>query len=381
LDEPLQHTTICGILINIDMVLDSGRRMNRFKTLSTGTVTLIGSGEMSSSMSRVHRMVMESIDGPVQPFFIDTPAGFQLNVHQISDKARRYFRQHFNRDLQIASYPSNSLPPDQVEKALTGLKKANYIFAGPGSPSYAVKHWRGSPILNVLHDRLNSGAHLAFASAASIALGSYAVPVYEIYKVGDVPFWMEGLHFFQPFGFDPVIVPHWNNAEGKDHDTRFCFMGKSRMAPLIAKLPDDVVIFGIDEYTAVTLDFRQQSVQVVGAGSAFIRTQDQEMSFAAGSGFDIGLLANPANSGLPRAQPSLQEKTGVNEEPSKIWAGDIPEEGQIPSAFIDWLVALRSRFRKEKKWDLADELRNKLAEFGIGIEDGPTTTTWKRKPD
>ena len=34
------------------------------------------------------------------------------------------------------------------------------------------------------------------------------------------------------FGFNLVVVPHWNNAEGGNHDTRFCFMGEPRFKKL-----------------------------------------------------------------------------------------------------------------------------------------------------
>ena len=39
------------------------------------------------------------------------------------------------------------------------------------------------------------------------------------------------------FGFNFVVIPHWNNAEGGTHDTRFCYMGESRFRKLEALLP------------------------------------------------------------------------------------------------------------------------------------------------
>jgi hypothetical protein len=62
-------------------------------TQSSGTLTLMGSGEMTEAMGRVHRIVMSRIEGPVRPVFMDTPAGFQLNADEIASKAVRYFRQ------------------------------------------------------------------------------------------------------------------------------------------------------------------------------------------------------------------------------------------------------------------------------------------------
>jgi hypothetical protein len=349
---------------------------------STGTLTLIGSGEMSPSMSRVHRMVLDKINGPVQAVFLDTPAGFQLNVDQISDKACQYFKKHFNLDLAVASFKSRDLPPAHVLKALSCLKSANYIFAGPGSPTYAVKNWQDSEVLHALHTRLQRGAHIVFASAASIALGSYALPVYEIYKVGKSPFWVKGLNFFAPFGFEPAIISHWNNTEGGTHDTRFCYMGKPRMEILENKLPAAVVILGIDEYTALTLDFNQKQCHVTGAGSVFLRNNNREISFPSGSAFDIGLLKTPDTRALSPDDAGHFENKIDSPGPSPPESPeDALKSGEISPVFIDWLVLFRSRLRNEQKWDLADEIRGKLSELGILIEDGPTATSWRKKSD
>ena len=43
------------------------------------------------------------------------------------------------------------------------------------------------------------------------------------------------------------------------------------------------------------------------------------------------------------------------------------------------LIEARTAARKEKNWQLADEIRNKLGEMGITLEDTPTGTAWKRK--
>jgi hypothetical protein len=349
---------------------------------STGSITLIGSGEMSPSMSRVHRMVMGKINGPVQAAFLDTPAGFQLNVDHISEKACQYFKKHFHLNLTVASFKSSNLPLSRVEQTLSCLKTANYIFAGPGSPTYAVKNWQGSPVLQALYAKLQNGAHLVFASAAAIALGSYALPVYEIYKVGETPFWMDGLNFFAPFGCEPTIIPHWNNMEGETHDTRFCYMGKFRMDILENKLPSAIVILGIDEHTAVTLDFNQKQCHVTGAGSAFLRNKNREMSFPPESSFNMRLLETFDNGALsPEKAKPVEEKMDFSRPEPFTWPGEAPKHGEVPLSFINWLVLFRSRLRDERKWDLADEIREKLDEFGILLDDGPTATSWRKKSD
>ena len=47
-------------------------------------------------------------------------------------------------------------------------------------------------------------------------------------------------------------------------------------------------------------------------------------------------------------------------------------------AEIEALVAQRNEAKANKDWGTADEIRNKLQEMGIVLEDGPSGTTWRR---
>ncbi|MFC2005450.1 cysteine--tRNA ligase [Chloroflexota bacterium] len=53
--------------------------------------------------------------------------------------------------------------------------------------------------------------------------------------------------------------------------------------------------------------------------------------------------------------------------------------GNHTDSFIELLIAIRKQLRKDKQWQLADEIRNKLDELGIALEDTPKGTVWKRK--
>ena len=45
-------------------------------------------------------------------------------------------------------------------------------------------------------------------------------------------------------------------------------------------------------------------------------------------------------------------------------------------AFIEFLIDLRNKFRKEKRFDIADEIRDYLHKSGIVVEDTPSGTKW-----
>lgn len=256
------------------------------QALSPGLIAIIGSGELSDSVAETHRLLMARLSELPRPVFIDTPAGFETNVGQIAHKAELYFRRNFNLDLALAHYPTPSVPPTTLASAVAAIQRANYLFAGPGSPTYAVRVWRESQVWRAVLDRWRTGAALVMASAAAVTMGRYTLPVYEIYKAGFDLDWSEGLNVLDWLG--PVaVVPHWNNGSGEQHDTRFCFMGAARFAQLEALLPPQTLILGVDEYTALILDPQRREGQVLGAGEVTLRQGGQQVVFGKGACFQL----------------------------------------------------------------------------------------------
>lgn len=247
---------------------------------SPGLVAILGSGELSDSMAEAHRTIMARLAEP-KPVFIDTPAGFETNVDQIAQKAVSYFRRNFDMELALAHYQAMDAPPSAVAAAVTAIQQANYLFAGPGSPTYAVRAWRDRQVWRALLDRWRSGASLVFASAAALTLGRYTLPVYEIYKAGFDIYWTEGLNILDWLGY-VAVVPHWNNASGEQHDTRFCFMGAERFAELEALLPAETLIIGVDEYTALLIDPTMREARVLGSGQVTLRRDGRQRAFGKG---------------------------------------------------------------------------------------------------
>lgn len=94
--------------------------------------------------------------------------------------------------------------------------------------------------------------------------------------------------------------------------------------------------------------------------------------------FELARMINQArDSGisgdsLAYAQSILKELTDVLGLTLKGLPG--PTEAE---PFIALLVEVRSQLRASKQWALADRIRERLAELGVVLEDGPEGTTWK----
>ncbi|MDY6856136.1 MAG: hypothetical protein SWO11_15820 [Thermodesulfobacteriota bacterium] len=407
---------------------------------SYGTLTLMGSGEMTSSMVNVHRYILDRIEErPVQAVFLDTPAGFQLNADILSAKASEYFSLHFNVRMEPISFKSASqAKPLQTADAAFRIEKADLIFAGPGSPTYAIDNWQGNRIGQAIHSRLYSGGNLVFASAASLTVGHYSIPVYEIYKVGQMPFWAFGLDLLSKKGIDLAVIPHWNNTEGGNHDTRYCYMGEPRLKELESMLPDSAVILGIEEHTACIIDLKEEKCMVMGVGQVAIRYDGRERYFPNGTSFDLQEL-RPEKTGIkktakkmPHEIPDIPLLTRVDElqrefltaireddhviraaqvliklaeashlardagsgakdlipaqdmltEMLKVLAGRLKEitEGTqtLTNSLVEMLINIRADLRGDRQWRLADTIRSGLASLGVIVEDNLDGTHWRK---
>jgi cyanophycinase-like exopeptidase len=260
-----------------------------------GLVALFGSGETSPAGRRVHEHVFERLGRPIDVAILDTPAGFETNARAVAERIKLFLEhslQNFRPTIELVSAPrADAVGGTNDAAALAPLLRANYLFAGPGSPSYAVRHLSDSLALRYLRDRWLAGAAIAAASAAAIALGRCSLPVYEIFKAGHDPTWLDGLDLLGERGLELAIVPHWNNAEGgRDFDSSHCFMGDHRFAALRAQLPPACVVLGIDEQTGCVLDLAAERAHVLGAGAVTVERGGLVRSCPTGETFPLAWL-------------------------------------------------------------------------------------------
>ena len=276
-------------------------------------LTIMGSGETTPTMARVHRQVLDRLgEKPVRAVVLDTPYGFQENAEEITDRAVDYFRDTVGAALTIASYRSADADAFVRETALVRIREARMVFTGPGSPSYALRQWSGSEIPRLLAEKLARGGAVTMASAAALTLGRYTIPVYEIYKVGEAPRWLDGLDLLTPLGLPVAVVPHYDNAEGGSHDTRFCYLGERRLRVLEAELPPDVFILGVDGHTALVLDLDAGAASVLGLGGVTVRKDGRSTVLPAGSEVSIAELVAAAHGEVAAgAHPVVAGATGA----------------------------------------------------------------------
>ncbi len=335
-----------------------------------GWVVLFGSGETSLNGGRIFEAVAQQLGGDLRVAVLETPAGFELNSAQVAGRVADFLRQRLqNYRPEIAVVPARKrgtpFSPDDPA-VIQPMRRANLIFLGPGSPTYAVRQLRESRAWHTLVARHRLGAALALASAATIAAGAQALPVYEIYKVGEDPHWRDGLDFFGAYGLSLTFIPHWDNAEGgAELDTSHCFMGRARFEQLQALLPPDMTVVGIAEHTALVIDLHAGQCQVMGRGSVTVLQSGQEQSFDSSQSFPLTALG-------PFRQPD--PAAGI---PSEVWEEALMDQAAAESAApplpaeVAALAEARQTARLRRDWAAADDLRQQIAALGWSVMDTP----------
>ena len=263
-------------------------------------LAIMGSGETAPTMVTTHRRLTSLLPSPVKAVVLDTPYGFQENAPELATKAVEYFKTSINVDLVVAGLvrlhdTHIAADPVAIERGLRALSDADYIFAGPGSPTYALRQWAGSSVARIMIDKLNNGGIVTFASAAALTLGKATVPVYEVYKVGQDVQALEGLDILAAIGINAAVIPHYDNTEGANHDTRFCYLGEARLQMFESLLDEDTYVLGVDEHTGLVIDLDAATASVVGNSNVTIRLRTESFVYPTGSVIPLSLLQSPSS--------------------------------------------------------------------------------------
>ncbi len=335
-----------------------------------GPIALLGSGETSLSGGRIFESLAQNLPSPLRIVILETPAGFELNSSQVAGRVAEFLAtrlQNYNPRLDLLPARKRGTPfsPDDIN-LLTPLLCANLIFMGPGSPTYAVRQLRGSLAWDILRARHRMGAALVFASAATIAVGAWTLPVYEIYKVGEDVHTLPGLDLFADFGLSLSFIPHWNNTDGgAEVDTSRCFFGMERFDEWCALLPSGHTTLGVDEHTGLIFEFALGQCRVSGVSSVTLLRECNPKIYPANASFPLNELGE--------YHPPASPEEGI---PALVWKTimDATSSGQaneeIPAGVLK-LAEARRRARLRKDWAAADELRQQIESLGWRVDDTP----------
>lgn len=310
-----------------------------------GRLVIMGSGETAPTMVEVHRSMLRAA-GPGPALLLDTPYGFQENADDITEKAVAYFGRNVGREVTPMLW-RHRLDGADLDRALATVRGARSVFAGPGSPTYALRVWAGTGFDDALAAVAGSGGTVTFASAAALTIGVSTVPVYEIYKSGADPAWAEGTNLLERLtGLRAALIPHYDNTEGGTHSTRFCYLGERRLRYLEGSLPEGAHVIGVDEHTALVFDLDAGTASVLGNGTVTVRHDGESRVLTTGTTVEIAELSarEPgATTGTPTPTRRVDDSDTLNSpiEHAPTAARSLREAADRARACFDTALAAR----------------------------------------
>jgi hypothetical protein len=333
--------------------------------MALGKIAFLGSGETARAGGVVFEKLARELHEPPRIAILETPAGFELNSEQVARRVGDFMQSRLHNylarvDIVPARKRGTPFSPDNPD-ILQALAEANFIFMGPGSPTYAIRQLQGSLAWDVLRARHRLGATLVLASSATIAVGAWGLPVYEVYKVGEDMHSVPGLNLFADFGLQLCLIPHWNNAEGGDDvDTSRCFVGMERFGEWCRSLPAANTTIGLDEHTWLVIDLEAGVCEVGGVSTISILKNDEQRVLPAGARFPVGDLGAVRLPQTPEA--------GIAPEAWRL-ANTSHSGEERPSDQVMQLLEQREGARANKDWAEADRLRERIADLGWSVQD------------
>ena len=334
--------------------------------MTLGRIAFLGSGETSLAGGRIFEALARLIPDPLHVSVLETPAGFELNSTIVAGRVGDFLKTRLQNykptiDLIPARKQGTEFSPDNPE-ILKPLLRANIIFMGPGSPTYLARQLRGTLAWDIIRARHRMGATLIFASAATISVGAWVLPVYEIYKVGDDIHTKEGLNFFSDFGLNLSFVPHWNNAEGgTDLDTSRCFVGIERFDQWRKLLPPENILVGLDEHSGIIMDFEKGTCDVHGVSSVSVVKNSGVQIYASGTQCSLTELGN--------FKMSESLENGIRPEVWEMINSVAKADDDQPPAEALELLEQRKEARARKDFAESDRLRDQISALGWVVQD------------
>jgi hypothetical protein len=203
-----------------------------------------------------------------------------------------------------------------------------------------------------------------------------------------------------------TVIPHWNNAEGGTHDTSRCYVGERRLARLERELSSGIL--GIDEHTAATIDFDAGLLTVSGASTVTLRGSEHRV-LESGDTIELAEVGEVLAAARPEAAASatpqerdfdaaidrrdvdgamaamLDAESAGDPETLRsmiVTLGETARTGLVDprdlvGGYVDFLLQLRAEARAEKRFDMSDRIRDRLAQLGVEVRDTPDGVEWE----
>ncbi len=205
----------------------------------SGPVALVGSGEYTPAMDETDRYLLALIGGAAHARVALLPTASGLEPGRPAywnDLGVAHFRALGVADLRPLAILDARDTHDAAK--IEPLRDATFFYFSGGDPVHLVETLRGSPAWDLILAAHQRGAVLAGCSAGAMALSSFTAAPRRAFAGGQIT-WQAAL------GIVPRVatLPHFDRMRAAWPDT---------LQTLRRASPDEIIVLGIDEDTALT---------------------------------------------------------------------------------------------------------------------------------
>lgn len=219
-----------------------------------GSLALVGSGEYLPAMAEFEKSLLEDgLKNGKENIYIQIPTA----AAQESTSRLEYWRDLGQKQAQVIGAKPLFLPIYTRDDAqnmsfVNQISNGALIYMSGGDPHYLAKTLIDTPIWQAIVQNWQSGASLAGCSAGAMVLSS-KIPNFRLSRAQPTP----GLNLIPNIR----VIPHFNKF--------FKWIPESA-AKLLMHVPDDSILIGIDELTAIVKRGGSDFWQVYGQAKLHI---------------------------------------------------------------------------------------------------------------
>jgi cyanophycinase len=229
-----------------------------------GSIALVGSGEYLPAMASFEKsLVDDGIKNGKRAIYVQIPTA----AGQESDDRLEYWKQLGKAQAARLGVDSIFLPIFTRDDAnnpeyVTLIKNCALIYMSGGDPHYLAETLMGTPLWSAIQENWRNGTSLAGCSAGAMVLSSH-IPNFRLLKKTPTA----GLNLLPEIR----VIPHFNKF--------FRWIPESA-AKVLLHVPDDSILIGVDELTAIVKRSGDEHWVVVGEAKVHVLKgmPDQQLS-------------------------------------------------------------------------------------------------------
>jgi cyanophycinase-like exopeptidase len=237
-----------------------------------GSLALVGSGEYLPAMAIFEKSLLnDGIKNGKRPIYIQIPTAAGKETPDRLEYWKQLGKAQADRlDIESIFLPIFTREDANNPEYATLIKDSALMYMSGGDPHYLAETLMDTPLWEAIQENWSTGASLAGCSAGAMVLSSH-IPNFRLLKKSPT----SGLNLLPEIR----VIPHFNKF--------FKWIPESA-AKVLLHVPDDSILIGVDELTAIVRRAGDDHWLVVGEAKVHVLkgmpdqqlTDGQQISFS-----------------------------------------------------------------------------------------------------